>query len=504
MIYGNNNSFAQEQIYECNGLQATIIGEPDAATIYGTIRDDVIVGTNDNSQEVIIANGGSDAICAGLGHNIISTRGNGNTIITTPGSTNAIYAQYGIGDTCYLQPGDFEMGCETIIMINDSNESMLTLSTDLPSYALNQPIQVNGLIEPFVADNIPVTIDISIMNPDKTVVSNTVIDIIRLDGAFGFVAEGDFTQPGIYTVEGVTNDGQRGSTTFEILAATATATVTISIDNQLPEFNQDITVSGTFENILLPNSKVFLVDVISPSGDSLADVRGQFRTEFIGEERNTWSENIQIRPALSFFQSPDEYRVVVYLASQSDLGTDDNRPLPRDIPKSEILAETTFKILNLQPFIDPLQTTTTLRIDQGEFLPNSTQVTTSNLDHVLRLSFTNNQGLFFPPTITTITIASPDNSDGEQFTDDDLPDGVATFGISANFVPNIPGDYLFTFDVREDTEARPLIISVNHTVTVSGVTTNPEMTTQELSDKVVELEAIIADLLARILSLENP
>ena len=90
----------------CNGLAATIVGQPGQTTIRGTQGPDVIVALEPGVR--IDARGGDDTVCAGAGDNIING-GAGNDWISGGDGNNTI--DVGTGDNVAIA-GD---GNDTIV-----------------------------------------------------------------------------------------------------------------------------------------------------------------------------------------------------------------------------------------------------------------------------------------------------------------------------------------------------------------------------------------------------
>lgn len=87
-------SFAQN--YQCNGLDATIVGTEDNDKIRGTPDDDVIVGLGGNDD--IKGKGGNDTICGGEGNDKLHGNKGNDILIGGPGY-DKIHGGQGF-DTC--------------------------------------------------------------------------------------------------------------------------------------------------------------------------------------------------------------------------------------------------------------------------------------------------------------------------------------------------------------------------------------------------------------------
>ena len=244
-----------------------------------------------------------------------------------------------------------------------------------------------------------------------------------------------------------------------------------------------------------------LIDIISPSGESFTEVRERTFTSRISEIDNSYSEPMEIRTNFPFYEDSGEYVVEAFLVSNRDAST-----LPAvDVPKGEVLASTTFKILDNQPRTGEIVIGdfTMFRLESPLFadrvqLPSPTDATTTNFQHVLSFEITNNQNGEVGNAELTSTVKTPDDPIGSKFITSIPPFAGTASQFSVGFIPTTPGDYLFEFEIV-DIETREILVPLfTHTVVVTGETTNPEMTPQELTDEIIELKKIIAELLQRL------
>lgn len=475
-----NNSFAQESDL-CEGILATVIGIEGERWVNGTTGNDVIIGQATNG--IIVGKAGDDIICGG-----------------ELASPNVINAGVGI-DTCYATLETRVINCENIIYIDidvDITQDMvITISTDKLIYNLGEPIVISGTIDP-ILENIPVVVEI--INSNDETVERFQFDIVRLDGTFGATTdEGERIPAGDYTVSAVDARGETDESTFTI---TSDPFVRMTVSDKTPAIGEEFSVSGNASGVEDASQKSVLIEIISPNVVSLTEARNTAHTSaFIPTLGGAYSVDIDL--ALDdFFKQSGDFTVQAFIVLNSDI---ESLP-PNDIPKGNVLALDTIKILDFETRTGNLDVAApVLRIDQGITLPDSTAADTSNIDHILRVSVTNNQDLLLPETTTTITIVTPDNPSGEVFTRVNSPRDVGSIlQMDARFVPSTPGDYIFTFELKDALDSA-VITPVNHTVTVGGTTTNPEKTNQELSDenvlleaRVTELERLVAQLLAAL------
>lgn len=478
----------------CNGLVATHLGTERNDVIIGTEFDDVIIGLG--GQDYIKGMGGNDTICGGDGWDRILAGPGDDIIFTSIGDGDSVTGGDG-NDICNVDTSASYRECEEIIFleentkidVNITEDVVITISTDKLIYNLGEPIIISGFIDP-ILENIPVIVNI--INSDDVSIKRFQFDIITLDGTFGATTrEGEIVPTGDYTVRAIDSQDEVAESTFTV---TSDPFVKMNVSDETPAIGERFSVSGDVTGVKNSSQKSVLIEVISPVGESLTEVRNTAHTSaFIPGAGGLYGVDIDL--ALDdFFKQSGDFTVQAFVVLNSDIESLE----PSQIPKGNILAVDTIRILDFEPRTGTLDVgAPILRIEQSITLPDATAADTSNINHILRLPITNNQDLLLPQTTSIITIVTPDNPDGEISKQTNNPVDVGlVLQMDARFVPSTPGDYLFTFELR-DVSDNAVITPVNHTVTVSGDTTNPEQTNQELSDEIVDLKARIAALESR-------
>ncbi len=138
--------------------------------------------------------------------------------------------------------------------------------------------------------------------------------------------------------------------------------LTMHIDSNVPQLGKDIRITGTVEGVSFPQHWRVLLDIIEPYGESLMEVRDHVRTSSINDE-GEYSKSFTIRENMDFFTSSGKYKVVAHLVLERDLGTDESRTSPQDIPKGKLLAQEIFRV---QPIPEPPPRIETLSGDSLE------------------------------------------------------------------------------------------------------------------------------------------
>lgn len=499
---GTYASVNAQEIPTCNGLPATIIGI-QGENLRGTAGDDVIVGTSGNDR--IAGFGGNDIICGGDGYDVIHG-GTGDDIIITGDGPPGQYINGDMGnDICYvMHDEDPAANCEEIILWSGQenieidepqSDSVLRISTDKPQYAPGETINIIGEVDPPIIDNI--TITVVVMDPSNTTVHTDLISIVRLDGAFTSQIIDNTLTTNKYLVTATGATGDVATTEFIVQETPVT---TVQVDNNLPSLGEEILVSGTITGVLVPEDNAVLIDIISPTEESFIDFRGRTFTSSIDETDNTFAESIPLQKNSPFFDQEGSYTVQVFLVLERDL-----RPLS-DNARDTVLASTQFSILDFQPAIGTIDTGVPVLSKSNEgVLPDPTTAVGSNVPHFLQLPITNNQNKALTDFTSIISIQTPDMPVPEQITQNHRILEVGdTLGLNAGFIPKTLGNFVFTYTIVDSNSiAIPLTGVSVHTVTITGETPNPELTRQELADKIVELEAALEDVLARLAVLEG-